>query len=300
MHIEPYHLEELKFAYCCHVYYRWHTYRRKPIRAFSTITSAQIEAERPQVRILNLEVSRNDTELALLASLRPADSIAIGASKIKGGVSKILTQQMGAETKKLATGYFAATTGPRASDELYRYLDQQSQHHGYDGRASTPVYVRTWPNNVDSERLRTNHSRTIVHWHLVLATWNRQGTFSKGAARTIVDSWEERSGELRFRFRKVSFLPDHVHMAVRTHPAVVPADLVLMFLNSSQDLMKDRFDDLLIRTGNPRVWKPSAYIGTYGDLANTQIQAYLRNWRKGDGKPEDINMKLPPTSGVLI
>ena len=284
MHIEPYHLEELKFAYCCQVYYRWHTHRRKPIRAFSTITSKQIEAERPQVHILNLEINSNDTELGLLASLQPTDSIAIGASKIKGGVSKILTQQIGEETKKLATGYFAATTGRRASVELHKYLDRQSKHHGYDGRANSPVYVRTWPNgDRDPERLRANHSRSIVQWHLVLATWNRKGTFSKRAACAVVDRWEELSGELRFLFRKVSFLPDHVHLAMRAHPAVVPADLVLMFLNSSQEIMKDRFDELLIRTGSPRVWKPSAYIGTYGDLANSQVQAYLRNWQNGNG-----------------
>ena len=283
MHVEPYHLEDLKFAYCCHVYYRWHTHRRKPIHAMSTITSEQIEAERPQVHILNLEVSNNAVELALLASLLPTDSIAIAASKIKGGVSKILTRQIGEHTKKLATGYFAATAGPRASDELYKYLDRQSHRHGYDKRADPPVYVRTWPNGThDIQRLQANHSRSMVRWHLVLATWNRRGTFSKRAAAAIVDRWEELSGDLRFLFHKVSFLPDHVHLAVRTHPAVVPANLVLKFLNSSQELMKDRFDDLLIRTGNPRVWKPSAYIGTYGDLANTQVQAYLKDWRSGN------------------
>ena len=164
MRIEPYRSDELNYAYCCHVFYRWQSYCRRPNRYLSHINAPRIEAERPDVHILNIEA--NDFELVLLASLHPTDSIATGASKIKGGA------------------------------------------------------------------------------------------------------------------RKVSFLPDHVHLAIHTHPSVMPADVVLEFLNSSQELVFESFDGLLIATGNRRVWKPSAYVGTYGDLSNRQVQTYLRNWRR--------------------
>ena len=71
-------------------------------------------------------------------------------------------------------------------------------------------------------------------------------------------------------------------MLFRSHPSIAPADVVLELLNLSQKLIFESFDALVIATGNRRVWKPSAYVGTYGDVSNRQVQAYLRNWRGGE------------------
>ena len=283
MQMQPYELDELEFAYCSHVYYRWHTHWRKAQPGLARITPCQIQAERPDVHILELESS--ESELALLASLRPSDSVSSAASKLKGGTSKIVRQmdKIDSREKILGEGYFACTTGPRTSEELNRYLDQQGQHHGYNKRANPPVYVRTWP-APNLHDLQANRSRTVVRWHFVFSTWDRKGTFTAEAAEATLDRWEDLLSRVRFRFLKASFVPDHIHLAIQTHPAVVPAQLVPEFLNSSQDLMLEQFDDLIIRTGYPRVWKPSAYIGTVGDLANGQIQAYLRNWGRREGR----------------
>ena len=39
----------------------------------------------------------------------------------------------------------------------------------------------------------------------------------------------------RFVLLKVSFLPDHVHVAVRVHPSVAPAVLVAELMNSDNE-----------------------------------------------------------------
>ena len=119
--------------------------RRRPNRYFPQIRPAGIEAERPGIRILNVEA--DGVELALLASLQPTDSVATGASKIKGAVSKNLKELATSSSMSppLGTGYFACTTGPRTSGELNRYLEDQCEHHGYHTRRNPPVYLRTWP-----------------------------------------------------------------------------------------------------------------------------------------------------------
>jgi hypothetical protein len=61
--------------------------------------------------------------------------------------------------------------------------------------------------------------------------------------------------------------------------AVVPEHVVTVLLNAGQEVMVRQFDTLVIQTGSPRLWRPGAYVGTYGELANSQIQAYLGNWR---------------------
>jgi REP element-mobilizing transposase RayT len=182
MHLELYTLEELHFAYCCHVYFRWQTDQRKPHAVLRQIARDELEQERPDVHVLQVEAS--DTEMAILASIRPTDSVATAA-----------------------------------------------------------------------------------------------------AAESITRRWETLMEEQRFGFRKISFVPDHVHLAIHAHPTVVPGKLVVQLLNISQDVLRDDFEHLIVRTGNPRVWKPSAYVGTFGDMANALIQAYLRRWGQDNIAP---------------
>jgi REP element-mobilizing transposase RayT len=257
------------------VYYRWHTSWNKPNSNLTLITARDLEAERPDIHILQIKAS--DRQIAVLASLRPTHSVAVAASKLKGATSKLLRQMASARPREklLGQGYFALTVG--SFEELNRYLDQQPHHHGYDRRANPPVYVRTWTDPGEFGDFQSVHSRTNLKWHLVLSTWNRKGTFTAEAARSIVEYWASSRLPQKSCLLKAAFVPDHAHLAIRTHPAIVPADLVPWLLNPSQDLMYRRFDRLVISTGNPRLWKPGAYIGTVGKFATAQVKAYLDN-----------------------
>jgi REP element-mobilizing transposase RayT len=133
------------------VYFRWHTYRRQSVADLRHLKANQLEAIHPEIHVLELTTS--ETELVLLASLRPADSVSVAASKLKGAASKSLRQLRGLTepTRILGGGYFAATTGTNTSDELNCYLERQGDHHGYDQRASPPVWVQTWPLSDDDQ-----------------------------------------------------------------------------------------------------------------------------------------------------
>jgi len=288
MHLPPYLSGELDFAYVCHVYYRWHTYCCHPLPKLRELTQEHLTAGHPEIHVLNLELS--DLEVALLASLRPSESVASAASKLKGAASKSLRQLMNLDRpqKLLGGGYFACTAGPSTSEELDRYLDDQAAHHGYSGQVNPPVYVQTWPlSEADEQALQANHSVTHIRWHLVFSTWDRKGTFTRPAAQAVTERWQSLAPGERIRLIKVSWVADHVHLALASHPLVVPANVVAVLLNAAQDVMREQFDTLLIETGNPRLWKPGGYVGTYGDLANTQIQAYLRAWQTNRGGTRD-------------
>ena len=45
---------------------------------------------------------------------------------------------------------------------------------------------------------------------------------------------------------KVSFVPDHVHLALKMHPSVAPAEVVTTLMNSAQELVWRDFDHLAI------------------------------------------------------
>jgi REP element-mobilizing transposase RayT len=73
---------------------------------------------------------------------------------------------------------------------------------------------------------------------------------------------------------KVSFVPDHAHVALRAHPAISPADIAIALMNSAQE----EISGALIPARLERLWQPSVYLGSYGDLASPQIRKYIEHW----------------------
>lgn len=43
-------------------------------------------------------------------------------------------------------------------------------------------------------------------------------------------------------------------------------------------LLKKVMSKQLIAAQVDRLWQPSAYLGSYGDLASPQIRKYIQNW----------------------
>src|SRR5262249_13309572 len=136
----------------------------------------------------------------------------------------------------LSKGYFACTAGKSERDAVERYLEQQGEHHGYAGRAQAPVYVRTFP-DTDEACVRADHAVTLLRFHLVLGTWRRRGVFAQPEAQAVTETWQALGHAERFTLLKVSFVPDHVHVAVRTHPAVAPGALGVRLMNVSQEVI---------------------------------------------------------------
>jgi hypothetical protein len=65
-----------------------------------------------------------------------------------------------------------------------------------------------------------------------------------------------------------------VHIAVRAHPALAPAGIAIALMNSAQE----EIGGALIPARLERLWQPSVYVGSYGDLASPQIRKYIEQW----------------------
>jgi REP element-mobilizing transposase RayT len=65
----------------------------------------------------------------------------------------------------------------------------------------------------------------------------------------VAHCWRALEAEQRFALRKVSFVPDHAHPAVRCHPSVSPAGLVAALMNAAQRLLWEKFAEAVIRAG---------------------------------------------------
>lgn len=282
MLIQPYTPEELNFAYSYRVYFRTRTHRRKPNVTLSKLTKDALDSLLKPYNIHLLELATSSIEIRALASLLPTESVAIAASKWKGRVSKWLTDQGANQSvKHLARGYFAVTSGASTTDAISAYLEKQGEHHGYSDRVRPPTFVRNYAASQEGESvLQTDHAVSWLRFHVVLATWRRRGVFGQASAEVVAECWQDLQSECRVRIDKVSFLPDHVHLALTMHPAATPAGVITGLMNAAQETMWREFDRAVIQAGVERLWQPSAYVGSFGDLTSNAIGTYVRQWEE--------------------
>ncbi len=225
MLIQPYHTDELKFAWCYQVFFRWRTWRRVPVPSLAGLTAESLNPRLEQYQVRLLEYGSDALDIRALVSLQPQESTATAASKNKGQLCKAVGEQVSSNQKSFTRGYAV----------------------------------------------------TSLKFHIVLATWKRQGVFTAEVARAIDAHWRDQQARLRVVFDKF-FLPDHVHIAVEVHPTASPARLVTELMNASQVFAFENFPENVARAKVERLWQPSAHIGSFGDLTTAATKSYIDRW----------------------
>ena len=147
MLVQPYQPEQLRFAWCYRIYYRWRTYRARSQPELAGLTPEALASLLQPYGVHILELSTTETDVRILASLAPAEAVAVCASKTKGRLSKWLRERLGLRDpeRQLGRGYFAATTGRSTAAAVDQYLESQSEHHGYSAQPLPPVLVQRYP-----------------------------------------------------------------------------------------------------------------------------------------------------------
>lgn len=284
MFLPPVNAPDLHLAFTYKVYLRWHTHRLRPLPALAALTLAEAQEFAATAGIRILELSADERHLLALVSLAPTDSVSVCASKLKGALSKWLRRRMGlAEAENLlGRGYFACTAGHNVREDVTGYLDNQPAHHGYDRRILPPVFVKEWePALAEEARLNPAHAMAVLQFHVVLASANRHGVFGDESGPVLAEDWRRLQKSERFKLLKVSFVPDHIHLALRAHPAVVPVELVARLMNAAQERMLRDFPEHLIQAGISRLWPNGAYLGSHGDITSKRVQGYMQRWEAG-------------------
>ncbi len=279
MRMLAYSQEELRFAWCNRVLIRCRTQRCKPIALLQSLTPEILSDLLKPYGVHLLEFATTSNEFQAMLSLTPNESTSTAVSKTKGRISKWLSEHQpdSSERTKLARGYFAVTLGEPDSKSIEDYLREQSVHHGYDQRARPPVYVQSFDHSDEKRRmLATDHASTLLRYHLVLATWYRRGVFTDETGQVVAERW--RDLQRGYLIDKVSFVPDHVHLALTLHPVQAPAAVAATLMNAAQDLMWDRYSGVVIKSAVERLWQSSAYIGSFGALSSKAIKAYMHRW----------------------
>ncbi|MGH9764349.1 MAG: transposase, partial [Blastocatellia bacterium] len=89
----------------------------------------------------------------------------------------------------------------------------QPEHHGYARRVLPPVHrFRADERNP----LKTAHASFELSHHIVFSTEYRNGVFTSEAGAALARYWLRVAEKHGFAIDQMSFLPDHVHLLVRT------------------------------------------------------------------------------------
>ncbi len=293
MFIQPYQLEELRFATCFRVYYRWRTYRVRSTAELTRLDRETLDTLLREYGIHILEASASGSEVRVLASLLATESVASCASKMKGRVSKWLRGQLAQanDGKLLSRGYFASTTGKSTADAVLTYLESQGEHHGYESRPLPPVFVASFSQDAaEAERLNAAHAATVLRFHMVLSTWKRAGVFGRTEAEAVTGGWKKIERQHPLFIEKVSFVPDHVHLAVWTHPSLSPARAVTTLMNAGQELIWREYSSAVSRLVWSGFGKPapmSAVMAIWNRPRFRRMCAIGRRWTGSSDEPND-------------
>jgi len=172
-----------------------------------------------------------------------------------------------------ADGFLARSVGRVRIDVVKKYIDSQSEHHGYDRRARPPVfrYRAEQP-----KELTSAHSFFDLSHHVVLATRFRRGVFGSRIGEELMAYLLLVADKKGFAIDAVTVLPDHLHLLVRIVPKQSIESCVLALMNNGQHWYAKHYSGQLAAAKVDRLWQPSAYAGTCGEVTTALLKAFLR------------------------
>lgn len=223
-----------------------------------------------------LEAEPHTNHLRCLLSLRPNHVISNVIQTVKTNLSRESCVALPLTAPVWERGYLARTVGRARIGAVKQYIDSQAEHHGYATRARPPVfrYVAREP-----VPLKAAHAAFDLNYHLVFATRYRRALFDSRIGGELAAYWLRVAEKRGFAIDRMSILPDHVHLMVRTVPKMSIEASAIALMNNAQHWMAQRFAPVLVKEKVDQLWQSSAYAGTCGEVTTALMKWFLR---KGD------------------
>jgi putative transposase len=274
MHTKP--LSDLKWAYQLHYYLCFQTHRSQNIisnpdrEAALSAAFAEI-CQRHELHLVRLKI--NENHVRLLLSLRPSETISKVVQTVKTNSARAFSSACDLNAPIWGRGYLAKSVGRVRTGEVKRYIEGQSEHHGYAKRVLPPVYRFR---SDCPKALVAEHSVFELNHHLVFATKHRAGIFGASVGHELCAYWIRVAQKHGFAIDRCTFVPDHVHLLIRTMPNMSVEKCAFSLLNNGQYFMVKHAPKLLVEAGIDQLWQDSAYVGTTGEFTTALMKSFLK------------------------
>jgi len=244
MLIRPYQLEEFEFAWCYRVYYRWRTYRAAPHTALAKLDGATIDALLRPYDVHVLEATASETDVRMLASLAPAETVSACAGKARdASVNGCVSNSIAEKRRDCSARVLWLHRRAIHRRIRRRYLELQGDHHGYaipreSAGLRGPVIPSPRQDEAAAEYPPRRDDPAVARCPVYTAAkgrlWPGGG---RGHGHTLAaDAGRPGHGPGKGLVRSRSCA-----LAVRIHPSVSPASMVVALMNAAQELLWSDF-----------------------------------------------------------
>jgi len=266
---------KINWAYQLHYYLSFRTHRRRRYFAESACSEklAEIVAEICQRRDYHLLESKTyEDHFRCLLSLRPEHDLSTVMEKIKANSARECGRQFGMVAPIWSRGYLARSVGRVNVSTVKQYIEHQAEHHGYSKRHSPPIYRYR---SEYSSALSAVHSVFDLIHHLVVSTRYRASVFDSKLGHELGSYWLKVSAKYGFTIDRITIVPDHAHLLVRTAPKLSVETCVLALLNNGEYFISKNYPLALVNENIDQLWQPSAYVGSCGEVSTALVKAWL-------------------------
>jgi putative transposase len=266
------------WAYQLHYYLSFRTYRRRahfaePVCAEKLTEIVSEICQRHDYHLL--ESKTHADHFRCLLSLRPEHDLSTVIGKIKANAAReceLQLQPYNLSAPIWARGYLARSVGRVNLSTVKQYIEQQAEHHGYAKRPRPPVYRYRAEHPAE---LSAAHSCFDLNHHVVVSTRYRAAVFDSVMGQELGGYWLKVGAKYGFAIDRLTIVPDHAHLLVRTVPKVSLETCVLALLNNGEYFVSKRYLVVLANERIDQLWQPSAYVGTCGEVSTALVKAWL-------------------------
>ena len=256
MNVQPrYTAGKLSYAY--HLRYVWHGWPSSsefPDQPKLTFFDELAESwEDDGIRLLEYEW--NPGEVQFLTSVTPEVPPVIFTARMKGRLSYALRKAN--MPTSFSRKVSMRTIGKNRRADVEQYVARQVEKEEFaDPRFEEFLEEFTVVNEaVDlSEPTKTNSGRYWYNLHLVLTVGGRSRITDRKSLTTLRDGAMKVAEVKDYQLSAVSVMPDHIHLALGGDIEHSPEDIALSFMNNLAHLI-----------GLMGLWKPSFYVGSFGE-----------------------------------
>lgn len=217
---------------------------------------------------LNLLESKIDEDRILLTfSTKPVVSPVFLAARAKGRLEHALRASDGRGVT-FSRKVVVRSVGDNVTNDVEAYIASQIQNEEFvDPRfAEFLKQFTVFDSSVDlSIPAESRSGRYWYNLHLVLVTDGRTRIVDELNLKTLRDGSFRIAAKKDFKIAAISVMPDHVHLALRGVFDQSPEEIALSFMNN-----------LVHMLNMGAIWKPSYYVGTFGEYNMRAIRESVR------------------------
>jgi putative transposase len=124
------------------------------------------------------------------------------------------------------------------------------------------------------------HARTCVYnvnYHIVWSVKYRRHVLKQEVANRLKEILTDVADDKEFIIRTMEIMEDHMHIFVSAHPKISPSYIVKMSKGISGRLLLREYPKLRQKLWKGKLWNPSYYIETIGDISEATVKKYIED-----------------------